>query len=253
MRRHTKTKRPYYNINKSRKCEGPKFKKSSQLECFLMSLDDMLLEGYELTKPEINKRKPELIISKTQDIEKVFMMNVELKDKSLKTLTDKLHKIIVKCNDFEPIMEFIRCYIKNETKNKNLFDELTELELNTTKLENSEELLKKVNPNGYDIFKETEYQIIEQYSKVHFIINYLLNVIKMIFQFQQGTGYFSKINSEMFKRYNEETIKKDCEKIIKCNARLPSKDIDYLFGISERAIIYDLFLPDSSFLNKNVD
>jgi hypothetical protein len=249
-----KTKRKTKNkIKKSKKCKGPRFKKTGSLDCFLMSLDDMLLEGYELIKPEISPRKPELITSKSQDIEKVFLMDIDLKDKSLNTLMEKIHKIIVKCNDFDPVMEFIRCYIKNETKNKNLFDELTGLELNTTKVKSLEQLIKNVNPNGYDIFKEDEYHIIEQYAKVHFIINYLLNIIKMIFQFQKGTGYFSQINSEMFKRYNEELIKKDCEKILKCNSRLPSKDIQYLFGISERAIVYDLFLPDSSFLNKDVD
>ena len=38
-----------------------------------------------------------------------------------------------------------------------------------------------------------------------------------------------------------------------CPSSGPIKEMGYLVGLTERAIIYDLFLPDSSFVNKETD
>lgn len=243
---------------KSKRCENPKYKKDDSLECFLIELDELLMEGYEITQPKITLKPSQLVTKHTKKIEKTFIINIDMEDKSLRTLEEKINKIIMRCThkDSEPftkVIEFIRCYIQKETKGKVLLDEIKELELDNSKTNNVEELLSQQSEEGYDIFKEEELQIVEAYAKSHAVINYLLNVVKMIYQYQKGMGYFAKLDDQYFNKFNDKVSKKKCGKTIKCKSMGQVKEINYLVGLTERAIIYDLFMPDSSFIGELTD
>ena len=242
---------------KSERCTNPKYTKDDSLECFLIELDELLMEGYQVTQPKMTLKSSQLVTKHTKSIEKTFIINIDMEDKSLKTLEEKINKIIMRCTHtesepFTKAIEFIRCYIQNETKGKILLNEIKELELEEPD-ENIETLLSQESPDGYDIFKKEELQIIEAYAKSHAVINYLLNVVKMIYQYQKGMGYFAKLDDKYFGEYNKKGSKKKCGRTIKCKSMGQVKELNYLVGLTERAIIYDLFMPDSSFVGQLSD
>lgn len=236
-------------IKRSKRCNRPDYAKDDSLECFLMNLDDMLLEGYQIVQPTITLKPSEMITKSAKPIDKTFIINVDMEDKSLRSLEEKITKIIVRCKDFNPVIDFIRCFIMKETKGKVLLDEIKELELETPKSGDVTKLLSKKHPTGYDIFVDEDLVVIQAYAKIHAIINYLMNVLRMIYQYQKGMGYFAKLDDKYFKKYNNKKIKTNCDSILQCPSSGPVKQMGYLMGLTERAIIYDLFLPDSSFIN----
>lgn len=272
-------------------CEKPKYMDKDPLECFLMTISGMLKEHQTISEPERIPVRGNITTKHTNDPSDIYIIKMDVDNKSLQGLRDKINKILLKCNNYAGIIKFIRCHIMKETKGKKMLDELGEIEIDksvdVSKLEQS-------HPIGYDIFIPDELKIIEIYGKKNGVIHYLLNVLKMIFQ-DYGMGYFVKLNSDKLKELahikmytkkkqvnnnkntvnnnkntvnreiNNDNMSKDnmnndinnddmCNQaIIKCETSGFVRDVRYLMGVSERAIIYDLFLPDESFMDSKND
>lgn len=112
------------------------------------------------------------------------------------------------------------------------------------------------NPEGLNIFDKDDFAIIRAVASIDPIFEYLLNVLKMIYQFTKGAGYFSKIDDASFVDFvttgktNIELLHEPCNKtFLECPSTQKIKEIQYLLAITERASIYNLFLPDKTIMN----
>lgn len=229
----------------SKKIPKQPFLQKDLLADFMESIDNYLTEEKIIDFDPLTKMPPEPVTKKTETPVKQYLINTDFDDKSLRNVANQIEQLIIKCKDYKPIINFVRCYIKKDTKNKILMDTIKSLELDkpemATEIENK---LKEPHPTGYDIFKSDELKIIKAYSESHLVIKYLLNVVRMTYQFSKGMGYYSKIDDEYLQQYLKVNNVNCDDKFLKCSSGKPVIEFNYIMAIPERALVYDLFLPD---------
>jgi hypothetical protein len=243
--------------------KSKKSKQNDYIANWMKEIDDIFIETTPIPMPQFTPEPPEIytddrrlinnksINNKSKNGDVVHLIKFEPHDNTFRGLENHINKILVKCQSYKPVIKFIQCFIKNKTQNnQSIKNVINTIQVNKSSVETIKHKLI-TNNDGLDILNKDDLAIIEAYAKIDPIFEYLVNVLKMICQFIKGTGYFTKTGDLIdLNLLSPDLLNEACNAdFFECPTQR-NKEIQYILAITERASIYNLFLPDKSTMNQ---